>query len=91
MIFELLKDRLNPPEPITVFVRDKTTPKFKYQVLNIVREYYYPRYGYDYFSISTHSDDIVHAYSVAKSIEPLKPGERYPDTTTFDWLNQLDD
>lgn len=92
MIFVSLKDRLNPPRPVNKFVRDKTTPEFKNQVLNIIHNHYHTR-SYDpmSFSIDSYSHDILHTYVTFKSLEPLDPDKEYNDNAVFYALKQFED
>lgn len=95
MLFTPLKNRLNPPNPVSVFVKDITTDVLKNQILGIVSKYYYPLrsdyIGNSRFYISAYSDRIVEAYSISVSLDPRTPDQRYTETATFDYLNEASD
>lgn len=90
VIFVPLKDRLNPPEPITIFTRDKTTDVLKNQILGIVSKYYHPRRNSN-FSISLYYKTIIESYSISKSLSPISPDSYYSESAVFDYLNDCTD
>ncbi|MBE6521061.1 MAG: hypothetical protein E7Z68_08175 [Thermoplasmata archaeon] len=92
MIFVSLRDRLNPPQPVNEFVRDRTTTGFKNQILNIIHRHYYSQH-YDSmaFSISSYSHEIVQTYATSKSLEPLGPNKVYNENAVYEILKKSED
>ncbi len=58
MILDLLKDRLHPPEPISFFIRDKTTNELKNQICSITIRFF-RKIRDDRFSNYTHNLEIA--------------------------------
>lgn len=92
MIYTSLKDRLNPPKLPELFVRDKTTPAFKNQILGLIHEMYGVDEGTytDSSCIGYYSDEIMTEWSITNCLEPLNPGKSYPFNALFSKLKELD-
>lgn len=94
VILDLLKDRLHPPEPVSLFVKDKTSDELKNQICSITIRFFKEIYRNNYPGFAHHLDKALECanenWIVSRCIPYYISDRSYADLT-LKKLNELSD
>ncbi len=94
MILDLLKDRLHPPKPVPIFVRDKTSDELKNQICSITIRFFKEIYSNNYSVFAYYLDKALECanenWIVSRCIPYYIADHSYADLT-LKKLNELSD